>query len=44
MPHDALDINAMNVKPGGKQRVMRDGFWNGKVQKMIFSLGVPKGL
>ena len=44
MPHDALDVNAMNVKPGGKQRVMRDGFWNGKVQKMNFSLGVPKGL
>ena len=44
MPHDALDVNAMSVKPGGKQHVMRDGFWNGKVQKMNFSLGVPKGL
>ena len=34
----------MNVNPGGKQRVMRDGFWNGKPQKMNFALGVPKGM
>ena len=27
---DALDVNAMNVKPGGKQRIMRDTIWNGK--------------
>ena len=44
MAEDSLDVNKMNVNPGGKQRVMRDGFWNGKVQKMNFSLGVPKGL
>ena len=24
MPHDALDINAMKVNPGEKQRVMRE--------------------
>ena len=34
----------MNVKPGGKQRVMRDGLWDGKSQKMMTSSGVPKGL
>lgn len=44
MAEDSLDVNKMNVNPGGKQRVMRDGFWNGKVQKMNFSLGIPKGL
>ena len=26
MPDDALDVSKMNVNPGGKQRVMRDGF------------------
>lgn len=44
MPDDALDVTKMNVNPGGKQRVMRDGFWNGKPQKMTLALGVPKGL
>lgn len=44
MADDALDVNQMNVKPGGKQRVMRDGIWNGKSQAMNFSIGVPKGL
>lgn len=44
MPDDALDVNKMNVNPGGKQRVMRDGWWAGKPQKMNYSLGVPKGM
>ena len=44
MADDALDVNQMNVKPGGMQRVMRDGVWNGKSQAMNFSIGVPKGL
>ena len=44
MAEDSLDVSKMNVKPGGKQRVMRDGWWNGKPQKMNYSLGVPKGL
>ena len=26
MPGDGLDVSKMNVKPGGKQRVMRDGW------------------
>ncbi len=36
-------INSMNVHPGGKQRVMCDGWWDGKPQAMNFSPGVPKG-
>ena len=39
-----MTIVALNVKPGGKQRVMRDGLWDGKSQKMVTSSGVPKGL
>ena len=34
MAEDALDVNSMNVKPGGKQRRMRDGWWGGKSQPM----------
>jgi len=44
MPDDALDVSKMNVNPRGKQRVMRDGFWNGKPQEMNYSLGVLKGM
>ena len=32
MADDALDVSKyMNVKPGGKQRIMRDTTWNGKM-------------
>ena len=41
---DSLDVSKMNVNPGGKQRVMRDGWWGGKPQRMTFANGVPKGL
>ena len=34
----------MNLKPGGKQPKMHDTIWNGKVQKMVFADGTPKGL
>ena len=44
MPDYGLNVKCMNVKPRGKQRVMRYGLYNCKVQKMNFSLGVPKGL
>ena len=44
MPDDARDASKMNVNPGGKQRVMRDGFWNGKAQRMNYALGIPKGM
>ena len=33
----------MNVNPGGKQRIMRDGWWGGKAQKMNYAIGIPKG-
>ena len=44
MPDDALDVNKMNVNPGGKQKVTRDGLYNGKVQHMNYAIGIPKGL
>ena len=30
----------MNVKLGGKQRLMRNGHWDGKMQTMVDSKGV----
>ena len=44
MAEDSLDVNKMNVNPGGKQRVMHDGWWNGKPQPMNYAIGVAKGL
>lgn len=44
MAEDALDANLMNVKPGGKQPVMHDTVWEGRVQKLTFALGIPKGM
>ena len=36
----------MNAKPDGKQPSMRDTInpLNGQVQKMVFNIGIPKGL
>ena len=44
MPNDALNVNAMNVHPGGKQPVMRDTMWAGDIQKMNYEDGTPKGM
>ena len=45
MPEDALVVSKMNVNPGGKQPVMRDGWWGGKPQRMHYNLGkIPKGM
>lgn len=41
---DALNANAMNVGPGGKQLQMRATVWNGQVQSMCLPTGVPKGM
>ena len=41
---DALNAAHMNAKPGGKQSCLRDTIWNGRVQKMAFNIGIPKGL
>ena len=32
---DALNVNNMNVKPGGKQAVMHDTVWAGKSKKLV---------
>ena len=37
MADDALDISKINVKPGGKQRIMRDTVWNDKVWKVYYT-------
>ena len=42
MADNALDASKMDVNPHGKQHKLRDTVW-GKVQKMCFELGVPKG-
>ena len=34
MADDALDVNQMDVKPGGQQQIMRDMEYNGRVQMM----------
>ena len=39
MADDSLDVSKMKVKCGGKQRLMRDGCWDGKVQKMVDAQG-----
>ena len=45
MPDDARVVLKMNVNPGGKQPVVRDGWWGGKPQQMYFYLGkIPKGI
>ena len=34
----------MNLKPGGKQPPMHDTYWKGKLQRLVYSDGTPKGL
>lgn len=41
---DALNAKRMNVKPGGAQPKMRDIIWGGRVEKMVFRDGTPKGM
>ena len=41
---DALNASRMNAKPGGKQPIMHDTIWQGNVQRMVFNIGIPKGL
>ena len=36
-PEDELNADAMNVRPGGKQPVMRSTVFNGHVQAMVLS-------
>ena len=37
MAEDALNVNRMNVKPGGAQKILRDTSYDGKSQKMYFT-------
>lgn len=41
---DALNVNSMNVGPGGKQMKMRDTIWQGEIQSLILPDGQPKGM
>lgn len=41
---DSLNADKMNVRPGGKQPVMRDTMFEGKVQRMVLPDGTPKGM
>jgi len=34
----------MNVRRGGAQAKMRDTTWRGRVQKMVYPDGTPKGM
>ena len=39
---DALNVDRMNVHPGGMQPAMRSTIWDGKVQVMVYPDGTPK--
>lgn len=41
---DSLSAERMNVRPGGKQPVMRDTIYNSRIQKMVLPDGQPKGM
>ena len=41
---DALNVDRMNVHPGGMQPAMRSTIWDGKVQTMVYPDGTPKGM
>ena len=41
---DALNVNRMNVRPGGAQPRMRDTYFNGRLQRTVKDRGVPKGM
>ena len=44
MSEQSLNVNHMNVRPGGKQAVMRATTWNGEEQSMVLPDGTPKGM
>ena len=47
MAEDALNVNSMNVKPGGAKKILRDTTYNGKAQRMYYISGgqkVAKGM
>ena len=40
----SLNVERMNVNPGGMQLAMRSTTWNGHVQTMVYPDGTPKGM
>ena len=44
MADDVLDINKMNVDSGGKHCAMHYTVWKGRVQTILFGIGVQKGM
>ena len=40
---DSLNVDKMNVQPGGKQPAMRNTTWQGRVQQMVYPDGTLKG-
>ena len=43
-PEDALNVERMNVRDGGKQPFMRDTVWDGETQQMTTAEGLQKGM
>ena len=41
---DVLNVNCMNVRPGGAQAVLHDTVWNGRAQNIVFSDSISKGM
>jgi len=41
---DALNVDKMNVHPGGMQPKMRSTTWEGRTQTMVYRDGTPKGM
>jgi len=41
---DALNVNRVNVRPGGAQAILHDTVWNGMSQRMVLSGGRPEGM
>lgn len=41
---DSLNVDKMNVGPGGRQPIIHDTVWNGRVQRMVNNDGIPKGM
>ena len=39
-----MNVEKMNVLPGGKQPAMRDTTWQERVQQMVYPDGTPKGM
>ena len=43
-PSNALNVDRMNLRDGGKQPFMRDTVWHGETYQMVTAEGVQKGM